>query len=441
MNDAVIRFSLDLNRARHQNIVATQRLNTATTLVVNLRVGGVPYSIGEGCSARILIEKPAGTKTFADCVCDDDKVAYTFTENDLATVGTLVCQIIVTQLVHGVTERLSTPRFEIINNAGINVSDVVDSDDFAALTNALALADDFDQRITALEDELADIAETADAASETADEAKTIAQAASSTATAAQTAAATATTAANAASTAAAAAQNTANTAATKADEAKSLAQAASVDATTAKSDAASAKENASRALSTAQEALDAIDDIDVQSNFWFGTQDEFDLVNPSADVFYVIVPDPEPEPGPDPEPEPEPEPEPSGDYEVVDGAIAGFGETVITPLTATAGQLSSCSLQSDDNHIYGTITYTGFTYNSSASSLPDRLILFEITEPDWIYSSAEDSILSIDNVSYLGNISNAGDHCYIQIDNSENINVSNASLVITIDIPKAGGT
>lgn len=429
MNDAVIRFSLDLNRARHQNIVATQRLNTATTLVVTLRVGGVPYSIGEGCSARILIEKPAGTKTFADCVCDDDKVVYTFTENDLATVGTLVCQIIVTQLVHGVTERLSTPRFEIINNAGIDVSDVVDSDDFAALTNALALADDFDQRITALEDELADIAKTADAASETADEAKTIAQAASSTATAAQTAATTATTTANAASTAAASAQNTA-------DSALNAANTAVTKADTASTSARLAQEDAAQALSKAQEALDAIDDIDVQSNFWFGTQDEFDdLVNPSADVFYVIVPDPEPEPGPDPEPEPEP----SGDYEVVDGAIAGFGESLMTMLTDPSGTLTGCSITSDENHIYGTMTIENFSMSDSGG-----MPIFEVTNSEWQTQAYRQGIgsLSIPNDQHSPYPVDqyTSNKLYIDLGTIV-VPVENATATLTFDIPKAGGT
>lgn len=135
MNSSIYRITLDIHRQTTQVNLAVKKGDTARRIVATLSDGGVPYSIGEGCYAVFMGQKPDGSVLYNACSIENGQIVYDFTEQTVSAAGRMVCEL----RLYGSDEQLITsPRIAIIVSGTVyEDSEVESSAEFTALSKAM----------------------------------------------------------------------------------------------------------------------------------------------------------------------------------------------------------------------------------------------------------------------------------------------------------------
>jgi len=114
MNNAITRFSLDLNEQDSQVYVTVRQGDTAKKLSVLLKESGTPYSIAGGTTAVLAAQKPDGTYINASCtITEENRVEIVLPATFTAAVGRYNACIKLT----GSGAALTSPAFTIFVDA------------------------------------------------------------------------------------------------------------------------------------------------------------------------------------------------------------------------------------------------------------------------------------------------------------------------------------
>ena len=108
MNYSVYNIRLDLHKSASQASLITPKYDTKRKIVITLTENNKPYAIAEGCYAVFTAKKADGKVIYNDCVIEDNRVVYAFTEQTAATEGVMNCQI---ELYGTDSELISSPSF------------------------------------------------------------------------------------------------------------------------------------------------------------------------------------------------------------------------------------------------------------------------------------------------------------------------------------------
>lgn len=94
MNFTEHRITLDIHKTVSPVTVRVKKGNTARKLLIHLAERGYPYHISEDCYAVFTANKPDGKVVFNECSIEDCVIEYKFTEQTVAVVGLMECEII-----------------------------------------------------------------------------------------------------------------------------------------------------------------------------------------------------------------------------------------------------------------------------------------------------------------------------------------------------------
>ena len=140
MNPIEYRIDLDCRRAESQVIItAKQGEASGRKITFSLKEGRLPYKVPSGVTAVLRAKKPSGAVLYNTCtVTPDGKVEYVITTQTVADVGTLPCELQLSQ--DG--RVIFTPNFTLLvyRNLAID-SEVESSDEYTALQAALTRAE------------------------------------------------------------------------------------------------------------------------------------------------------------------------------------------------------------------------------------------------------------------------------------------------------------
>lgn len=140
MNPIEYRIDLDCRRAESQVIItAKQGEASGRKITFSLKEGRLPYKVPSGVTAVLRAKKPSGAVLYNTCtVTPDGKVEYIITTQTVADVGTLPCELQLSQ--DG--RVIFTPNFTLLvyRNLAID-SEVESSDEYTALQAAIARAE------------------------------------------------------------------------------------------------------------------------------------------------------------------------------------------------------------------------------------------------------------------------------------------------------------
>jgi hypothetical protein len=118
--------------------------DSARKIYISLTDGGRPYKIAEDCTARLRAKTSADAILFNDCTIKDNIIEYTLTNETCKNVGIVECEV----ELRGVdSNKITSPRFSLIVE-GVVVGDkeIEATNEFTALTNALAKVDDAESK-------------------------------------------------------------------------------------------------------------------------------------------------------------------------------------------------------------------------------------------------------------------------------------------------------
>lgn len=140
MNYSIFRFTLNMYNHRSQASVAAFRGDTAVRLVITLTDGGIPYVIGDGCTAVLGGTKADGNKLQDFCVIENNtRIIYDFTEQTTSCPGIVNCDITLLDLDGKV---ITAPKFIIVvDEKEVGYDDAIESSsEFKSLERLLGVA-------------------------------------------------------------------------------------------------------------------------------------------------------------------------------------------------------------------------------------------------------------------------------------------------------------
>ena len=158
------KITLDVHNMTSQLSLAAKQGATLRGIIVTLVADGKIYEIPDKCYAVFSAKNSDGDFFVDDCVIQDNKILYNFSENLVASKGKMDCDI---TLYGSNGERLTSPRFYVFvyeTVKGEYASGLTTSDEFATLN---ALIDDTKKTLS----EASAVVETADNIIERANEA------------------------------------------------------------------------------------------------------------------------------------------------------------------------------------------------------------------------------------------------------------------------------
>lgn len=140
MNSSIYRFTLDMHSAQSQVSIPVMLGDTARTLRINLSDGSNPYTIAEGCLAKITIKRPTGTHLAEFCTIENGTtIVYPFSQNKntCAVEGIHGCDV---TLYGAEGEVIGSPRFSMVVSERVERSDDIEltEDDRTAMDAILA---------------------------------------------------------------------------------------------------------------------------------------------------------------------------------------------------------------------------------------------------------------------------------------------------------------
>lgn len=124
MNSMYYRFSLDMQSVQSQISLPVSLYDTARTLYMVFTDGGKPYSIAEGCLAKLTITRPSGSKLHEFCAIEGNTTAiYPFSQNEntAAEEGIHNCEV----TLYGIDgKQITSPRFSmVVSDRVVNMDD------------------------------------------------------------------------------------------------------------------------------------------------------------------------------------------------------------------------------------------------------------------------------------------------------------------------------
>ena len=113
MNYSVYRFTLNMHTHRSQASVSAIYGDTAVRLLISLTDGGMPYLIGDGCTAVLSGTKANGNKLWDRCVIINNgaTIQYDFTAQTSNCAGVTNCEI---TLYDAEGKVVTAPKFTIV---------------------------------------------------------------------------------------------------------------------------------------------------------------------------------------------------------------------------------------------------------------------------------------------------------------------------------------
>jgi hypothetical protein len=114
--------------------------DTGRTLRINLSDGSNPYTIADGCLAKLTIKRPTGTRLVEFCTIEGNtNIVYPFSQNEntCAVEGIHDCDV----TLYGVDGKvIGSPRFSMVVNERVEKSDdiVLTDEDRSAMDAILA---------------------------------------------------------------------------------------------------------------------------------------------------------------------------------------------------------------------------------------------------------------------------------------------------------------
>ena len=109
MNYVDYRFSLDTQEIGSQVFLTVKQGDTNRRLIINLTEGHEPYTIVEGCTAVLAGTKADGNVIFNNAVIEGNNIIYDFTEQTVAAVGSMKCEM----RLYMEGRKLCSPNFTI----------------------------------------------------------------------------------------------------------------------------------------------------------------------------------------------------------------------------------------------------------------------------------------------------------------------------------------
>lgn len=135
MNSSKFRITLDLHSVQSQHSIPAMLGDTYITLLMSISDGGVPYTIADGCLAKLSIKRPSGSHLEEFCkVSNNAIIEYPFkqNENTCAEVGIHFCDV---TLYSPEGEELGSPRFIMVVSEKVVRRDDIElsTDDYTAV--------------------------------------------------------------------------------------------------------------------------------------------------------------------------------------------------------------------------------------------------------------------------------------------------------------------
>ncbi len=97
MKDTINKIRLDLDKEEIRTSVSIAKGTTlGRTLYITLLNGGTPYPIPDGAIATLTAIKPDGKDVYNDCALIGDEIVYSVSNQLIAEVGDVRCQVILT---------------------------------------------------------------------------------------------------------------------------------------------------------------------------------------------------------------------------------------------------------------------------------------------------------------------------------------------------------
>lgn len=123
MNSSIYRFTLDMHSAQSQVSIPAMLGDTGRTLRINLSDGSNPYTIAEGCLAKISVKRPKGTRLEDFCIIENGTtIVYPFGQNTCAEEGIHDCDVTLYGLDGNV---ITSPRFSmVVSERAVNSDDI-----------------------------------------------------------------------------------------------------------------------------------------------------------------------------------------------------------------------------------------------------------------------------------------------------------------------------
>ena len=142
MNSIKHRFTLDMHSAQSQISIPAMLGDTGRTLYITLTDGGNPYTIADGCLAKLAIKRPTGTHLEAFCeIVGGTTIVYKFSQNEntCAVEGLHDCTL---TLYGAEDEIITSPRFTmVVNERAVNSDDINLSDEDQSTIDAIVSAE------------------------------------------------------------------------------------------------------------------------------------------------------------------------------------------------------------------------------------------------------------------------------------------------------------
>jgi len=150
MNYSNYKIFLDMHDISTQTSLAAKQGDTGRRIFVTLTERGVPFIIGENCTAVFTAKKPDGNIVFNNCTIENNIICYTFTPQTTAAAGKLDCEM---RLYDAENFLITSPRFNIIVAAAVyNDGDEIEST--SEVTTLTALISEANALITTVNDKL-----------------------------------------------------------------------------------------------------------------------------------------------------------------------------------------------------------------------------------------------------------------------------------------------
>ena len=138
MNSSVNRFILDLNSVHSQISIPVLLGDTGREFRINLSCGASPYTIVDGCLAKLSIKRPTGTHIEEFCnIVNNETLVYPFSQNKNTTAveGIHECDVTIYGLDGG---SVGTARFTmVVSERVVNSDDIVLTDEDLTAVDAM----------------------------------------------------------------------------------------------------------------------------------------------------------------------------------------------------------------------------------------------------------------------------------------------------------------
>ena len=135
MNASIYRISLDIQDAYAKVALDAKRGDVGRQIRVTLTDGGVPYVISPECYVLFAATKPDGNKVLNICAVEDNTVIYKITEQTVAVVGTLQCEI---QVFGSDNGHLTSACFDMNVHESAADADTTSTDEMDALAQLIS---------------------------------------------------------------------------------------------------------------------------------------------------------------------------------------------------------------------------------------------------------------------------------------------------------------